>query len=626
MPSSPTQFLSSVVALLLLVGCNGGKGGGDAVFFDGDSGQAALSAAQGQRRRIVALARRIATGGHGTDAFFVPGVCDATASPECALLGSLTPAQFEDVAEFAKATLTDLVSKSEEAPVTRIELATAPLFLLNLSVTPPTKLPVYAMASFEQNEILIAPAFANLTEAGQAVTIAHELGHLLNYNGTHLDSTNEAKLGWYGAGMRLALQDAPPPMDPDTAFHYQNGASDLERGLLTIAPDKVDAKQTDVYQESARGTVIQPDGKILLSGTFRTGGADATLFVARVLPNGNLDPAFGSGGIFRFRRSNHATYGDAIALMPGGQILAIGRVVQAPRSDLVLVKLDAAGALVPDYGNAGSAVVLLRDNDSTLVNAALSAPDGSVYAVGRSCKNGFCLGLLMKLTPAGLLDATFGDESLGPGTAEVLRRDQRWNFNGLALDPGNRLVVVGETMGSGNTLIARYLPDGKGDRTFGRTKSGYDSWNYASSALTERFRAVTVNDRGITVCGISGAWSMAMRFLEDGALDPAFGRGGRLGIGVGGECFALQNIAGGRVLAAVERKTTTDMVFALFNHAGELDARLGPDGKRAVYFPFDNVRGRELVVQPSDGMLLIYGSSTSTFQLFLKRVWPPGAI
>ncbi|HND21984.1 MAG TPA: delta-60 repeat domain-containing protein, partial [Acidobacteriota bacterium] len=67
---------------------------------------------------------------------------------------------------------------------------------------------------------------------------------------------------------------------------------------------------------------LQPDGKILLAGdmTYAFGAI-------RLLPNGNLDPKFGSNGKLRFKISGEGVeYATNIFLHPNGKIMILGQM------------------------------------------------------------------------------------------------------------------------------------------------------------------------------------------------------------------------------------------------------------------------------------------------------------
>lgn len=66
---------------------------------------------------------------------------------------------------------------------------------------------------------------------------------------------------------------------------------------------------------------IQPNGKIVAVGTHRIPGGDTDGLVVRLLPDGTLDPSFGTGGVVHIDVSAHDEL-DALVLEPGGYVMA----------------------------------------------------------------------------------------------------------------------------------------------------------------------------------------------------------------------------------------------------------------------------------------------------------------
>ena len=103
---------------------------------------------------------------------------------------------------------------------------------------------------------------------------------------------------------------------------------------------------------------VQPDGKVVVAGTLidfdhpRAG----RLLVARFLPDGRPDPAFGSGGTARLRLSLPAS-ANAIAVQPDGRIVAAGYSGSYDRTHqgewLGVARLTPDGRLDPTFDEDG---------------------------------------------------------------------------------------------------------------------------------------------------------------------------------------------------------------------------------------------------------------------------------
>ena len=283
--------------------------------------------------------------------------------------------------------------------------------------------------------------------------------------------------------------------------------------------------------ESAQGVAIQPDGKVVVAGWATGGGGRIAL--ARYRTNGTLDPTFGGGD------------GKVVTNLTPGDDYAWAVAIQ-PLDEKIVVVGGAGGAggrfLVARYGSTGSLDGTFSGNGWILtdftskydyVDALTIQPDGKIVAAGSTNYYGSTPRFaLARYTTGGSLDATFsGDGKLttnfAPGTA--------WAF-GVAVQEDDKIVAAGQT--GLNTALARYLPDGSLDASFG----GGDGRVIVNFGAGEDFadevmlqldgRIVTVGTSRLT----EDASFAVGRFLSDGTPDPSFSGDGKV----------LNNISFGR--------------------------------------------------------------------------------
>ncbi|HEX8744577.1 MAG TPA: PKD domain-containing protein [Thermoleophilaceae bacterium] len=164
---------------------------------------------------------------------------------------------------------------------------------------------------------------------------------------------------------------------------------------------------------------IQDDDKIVVGGTARVQGAPPCcsgggFALARYLPNGTLDPAFGTGG----RVHTHIkTLGDdfcsgeginALALH-GDTIYASGAKLCEGQSGAYVARYLSNGSLDPTYGPGGPDGIDGVAHSDTHGNGAVDlivTADGSAIVVGRDyAAQG---SRITRFTPAGELDPNFG--------------------------------------------------------------------------------------------------------------------------------------------------------------------------------------------------------------------------
>jgi uncharacterized delta-60 repeat protein len=168
----------------------------------------------------------------------------------------------------------------------------------------------------------------------------------------------------------------------------------------------------------AHGVVVEPGGKIIVSGTTQDSGG--ALILARYNTNGTLDATFGTGG----RASPTATTihsGDAVALQ-GTSIVVAGEVDTAHAG---VARFTSAGVIDATFGSHGTALV--RQGAFTRVNAMVFDGTADIVLLGASANNTDFPGArtfvtMFRLTANGAPDPTFGcngvvvTELLGSGT------------------------------------------------------------------------------------------------------------------------------------------------------------------------------------------------------------------
>ena len=134
------------------------------------------------------------------------------------------------------------------------------------------------------------------------------------------------------------------------------------------------------YHAEAHALALQPDGKIVVAGNDSGRG----LMLARYLPDGTLDQAFGSGGrvLTEVVGDSEAT---AVAIQPDGKIVAAGRALDGAVSTYAVARYDAAGALDPGFGRGGVVVTRLSTLPTIVAGTAAGVilqRDGKIVVGG----------------------------------------------------------------------------------------------------------------------------------------------------------------------------------------------------------------------------------------------------
>ena len=210
--------------------------------------------------------------------------------------------------------------------------------------------------------------------------------------------------------------------------------------------------------DEANGLAIQPDGKIVVSGSARGGGQKAGLAVARLLPDGTLDNSFGSGGkeIVEAGETDYTGTGAEgydLALQPDGKIVMGGRAQVEGRRVFLAVRVNSNGTLDNTFNGNGINIMEFNDYWASVVTMQLQ-PDQKIILVG------YPNFTVVRLNPYGTLDPTFNGDGFARYTFNL---NDEQSF-ASALQPDGKILAGG----SANLAfaLARYNTDGSLDNTF----------------------------------------------------------------------------------------------------------------------------------------------------------------
>lgn len=246
--------------------------------------------------------------------------------------------------------------------------------------------------------------------------------------------------------------------------------------------------------------VLEPGGKILFVGT-RTESESPGIAILRFLPNGYADTGFGVAG-----RTAVDTGSVRVTMRPNGLVQADGKIVAAGAIqnqgsvDFFAVRLMPDGSVDPTFGTGGSVSLGLGNRDESVV-AVLPGANGSVILCGnsRDPQTGNQDFAMARLTAGGVLDPTFGTA----GTGWVLTSSTAASVETLssALRVGSRIVLTGSTATGAvsSVLLARYSQDGSPDPSFGT--GGVVTAQFGLSTTDEANAASLSTDGRILVGG-----------------------------------------------------------------------------------------------------------------------------
>ena len=366
-------------------------------------------------------------------------------------------------------------------------------------------------------------------------------GSHFTYNGTFLPGI--ARLNPDGS--------LDPSFDPGTGIHFRNSISSI---------------------------ALQPDGKILIGGDFTSYNGTVRVGFARLNADGSLDTSFDTGS-----ESNRVIY--KLTLQPDGKIIIVGSFYSyngTPRKAIARLHADGSLDTTFDPGTGGPVVV----------RAMITQPDGKILIGGMfSTYNGTTRRGIVRLNADGSLDTGFD-----PGTGA------NGEVKTMALQPDGKILIGGlftSYNGTGRNHIARLNADGSLDTGFdpGTGAEGGDS-GIASIALLPDGKVLIGGD----FRSYNGtAWRGIARLNANGSLDSGFNPVAGIFSG-----YAITLQPDGRILIGA----------SFLNNSGTDPrgiARLNADGSLDTSFnPSTGVRGfvNSITLQP-DRKILIGGGFTS---------------
>jgi uncharacterized delta-60 repeat protein len=288
-----------------------------------------------------------------------------------------------------------------------------------------------------------------------------------------------------------------------------------------------DEQATDVAVDRLRRIVV-----VGYAGYPFTPALDEAV-VARYLPDGNLDPSFGEGGIARVGTGG----AQAVALDPDGGILISGGTSRGPFDNPWRVaRLTEGGQLDPGFGGGDGEVTGSLYAESNYAEDVAVDASGRVYfaACGQNSETEpvFAAGRLLR---DGTVDQSYGVE----GVVKVKFASSFACAHSVAIDFRGRALVAGN--GNRRLLAARLREDGSLDRSF--SGDGRVALRYPDSGARLGGIGVDAHNRLVLAASTqpdSGRHSPSARFLlarlrADGRRDLSFAQGGDVSFRFGGE-------------------------------------------------------------------------------------------
>ncbi|HEX4794271.1 MAG TPA: SdrD B-like domain-containing protein [Humisphaera sp.] len=266
---------------------------------------------------------------------------------------------------------------------------------------------------------------------------------------------------------------------------------------------------------------VQADNKIVVA--LSQTGIVATGVVARVLPSGTFDPAFGTAGLASL--GSIGVIPNDVLVQSSGKIVVCGGNTSR---NIAIARLNSNGAVDTTFGTGGVASASLKNKSGGHANSAagriLTDASGNLIVLGSAYTTSPLVTdiALARFLPGGQLDTTFAS---GGSAAIAASSSGEAGEDGLIL-PDGRIVLLAYGGNSllGGTEVLRLLVGGKPSSISGTVFND-----------TNSNAAVDSSEKGI------GGRTLFIDKNKNGKLDA----GEQTAIGASNGTYTLKNLAAG---------------------------------------------------------------------------------
>ena len=286
----------------------------------------------------------------------------------------------------------------------------------------------------------------------------------------------------------------------------------------------------------------------------------------RYLPDGEPDAAFDGDGVVTTDFSGHGDIANAVAVQGDGKIVVAGFATAASGigSDFALARYNPDGTIDSSFDGDGTVTTDFGALSDDDARALVIEPDGRIVVVGTAGEDI----ALARYMPDGKLDTTFGS-----GGTKITDLGFDDVATGVALTPDGKIVISGYTIGAklnNDFLLARYNTDGTLDTTFGtggtvKTDLGGGD-DLAENLTIDAVGRIVVVGQSTSPTNPPFNDMALVRYNADGTPDASFASNGILTADFHGRDDSGQDLAidsAGRIVAAGYTDNGSGTEFAL---------------------------------------------------------------
>lgn len=226
-----------------------------------------------------------------------------------------------------------------------------------------------------------------------------------------------------------------------------NGNLDPDFGL--------DGKVTTPQTGSVNALALQPDGKLVAVGSGSGG-----FVLIRYIEDGTLDSSFGVGGKVITPIGESGGLAQSVAIQPDGKIVVSGTVI-APFAvrHFAIARYNTDGSLDSTFDGDGRLTTPVGINDVMKVSVAIQS-DGKIVAAGSTFSISTNVFAVNRYNSDGQLDVTFD----GDGMVTTSFTGAISEARAVTFQPDGKIIVSGNVQGRFG--IVRYNENGSLDTTF----------------------------------------------------------------------------------------------------------------------------------------------------------------
>jgi uncharacterized delta-60 repeat protein/uncharacterized repeat protein (TIGR01451 family) len=208
----------------------------------------------------------------------------------------------------------------------------------------------------------------------------------------------------------------------------------------------------------ANAVAIQDDGKIVVAGYAQGGSSDWVFTLARYDTSGNLDATFGIDGVVMTSVGADSDYGQDVAIQSDGKIVVAGWSWDSSNTVFSLARYTETGVLDAGFGVGGTVTQTVGTHAEG--RAVAFQPDGKIVVAGYSYA-GFGESnydfTLLRYDDSGSLDGSFGSSGV---VTTAFGNDADDRIYDIAIRENGAIVAVGANEPDYYLAVVQYTPDG----------------------------------------------------------------------------------------------------------------------------------------------------------------------